>query len=34
MAKYGKKAREEVERALHKTKRGQQHSGKAKRKVR
>ena len=27
MAKYGKKAGKEVERAMHKYKRGQQHSG-------
>jgi hypothetical protein len=33
MAKYGKTAKKEVGKALHKTKRGKQHSGKAKKKV-
>ena len=33
MAKYGKTAKKEVEKAMHKTKRGKQHSGKAKKKV-
>ena len=33
MAKYGKTAKKEVGKALHKTKRGEQHSGKAKKKV-
>jgi len=33
MAKYGKKARSEVKQALHKKKRGQLHSGRAKRSV-
>lgn len=33
MAKYGKKAQSEVKKALHKTKKGKQHSGKAETKV-
>lgn len=33
MAKYGKKAKSEVKKALHKTKRGKQHSGKSGKKV-
>ena len=33
MAKYGKTAKKEVEKAMHKTKRGKLHSGKAKKKV-
>jgi hypothetical protein len=33
MAKYGAKAQEEVRKAVHKTKRGQQHSGSSRRKV-
>lgn len=33
MAKYGKKAQSEVKRAVKKTKKGSQHSGKAKKKV-
>lgn len=33
MAKYGKKAQEEVEEAVHKQKRGKLHSGKSKKKV-
>jgi hypothetical protein len=33
MAKYGSTAKREVKRAMHKMKRGKQHSGKAKRKV-
>jgi hypothetical protein len=33
MAKYGETAKKEVKKALHKTKRGQQHSGKGKKKV-
>ena len=33
MAKYGKSAQKEVKKAVSKTKRGKQHSGKAKKKV-
>ena len=33
MAKYGKKAQSEVKKAMHKKKRGQLHSGKAKKTV-
>jgi uncharacterized protein DUF6496 len=33
MAKYGSTAKNEVKKAMHKMKRGQQHSGKAKKKV-
>jgi hypothetical protein len=33
MAKYGKKAQSEVKKAVHKTKKGKQHSGKSKKKV-
>ena len=33
MAKYGKKAQSEVKRAMHKRKKGQLHSGKARKKV-
>jgi len=33
MAKYGSTAKKEVQKAMHKTKRGQQHSGKGNKKV-